>query len=244
MNRIFTTIFSVFTLILASTAAYPASSSEEIAKVRTELGKMFPVATNAEIVEAGVEGVYRIEVQGSYAFAFLKDDFILIGDLYNTAKKENVGDVAQANYLKGELKNYEDKMIVFGPDDAKYKITVFTDVTCYYCKKLHSEVQQLVDAGIQVRYLMWPRRGLGSDEYNKNLAVWCNADQQKAMTDAKADRAVPAATCENPINETFEFGRRAGVSGTPMILFDDGSRQPGYVPSPQLIARVKGGQGT
>ena len=160
--------------------------------------------------------------------------------MYNTAKKENVGEVAQANYLKGELKNYEDKMIVFGPEDAEHKITVFTDVTCYYCKKLHSEVQEIVDAGIQVRYLMWPRQGLGSDGYNKNLAVWCNADQQKAMTDAKADRSVPAATCENPINETFQFGRRAGVSGTPMILFDDGTRQPGYVPSPQLIARVKG----
>ena len=104
MNRIFTTIFSVFTLILASTAAYTASSSEEIAKVRTELGKMFPVATNAEIVEAGVEGVYRIEVQGSYAFAFLKDDFILIGDLYNTAKKENVGDVAPSKLFKGRTK--------------------------------------------------------------------------------------------------------------------------------------------
>lgn len=242
MNRILTLIFSTLMLIMISVSANSASNPQDIAKVRAELGKMFPAALNAEIIDAGVDGVYRLQVQGSYAFAYVKDDFVLIGDLYNTKTNENVGEVAQANYLKGELKNYEDKMIVFGPNDAEHKITIFTDVTCYYCKKLHSEVPQLVEAGIQVRYLMWPRQGLGSEGYNKNLAVWCNANQQQAMTDAKADKAVPAATCDNPLAETFQFGRKAGVSGTPMILFDNGTRQPGYLPSPQLIARVKGGQ--
>jgi len=211
-----------------------------IDKVRAELSKMIPAATTADIKSTPAKGVYRLEVQGNFAFAYVEGDFVLIGDLYNTKTRDNLGELAQASFLKNELGSFEDKMIVFGPKDAKHQITVFTDVTCYYCKKLHSEVAELNDAGIQVRYLMWPRGGLNSDGFNKNLAVWCNADQQKAMTDAKADRSVPAASCDNPIADTFAFGRKAGVSGTPMILFDDGTRQPGYLPSAQLIARIKG----
>lgn len=239
MNRILSLSIGVFLFIASSVAA--ADKAEEIAKVRAKLGEMFPATTTAQIIEAGAEGVYRLEVQGSYAFAYVDGDFVLIGDLYNTKTRQNMGDLAQAKFLKGEVGKYEDKMIAFGPDDAEHKITVFTDVTCYYCKKLHSEVNDLVSAGIQVRYLIWPRQGLGSEGFNKNQSVWCNADQQQAMTDAKADKAVASAACENPIAETFDFGRQIGVSGTPMIVFEDGSRQPGYLPSAQLIAKIKSG---
>ncbi len=241
MNRLVLLVAAV--VLMCSTPAFSADDTkhvnQQINKVRAELSKMFPAATNAEIVSTSVSGVFRLAVQGSYAYAYIQGDFVLIGDLYNTKTRENLGDVAQGENLKKELVNHEDKMIVFGPEDAKHTITVFTDVTCYYCKKLHEEVNELTSAGIQVRYLMWPRQGLKSEGFNKNLAVWCNADQQKAMTDAKAGRSVPAATCENPIAESFQFGREAGISGTPLILFDDGSRQPGYLPSAQLIARVK-----
>lgn len=243
----------LYSLLLAGTLLYASAVSAgdndakgqkatDIENVRAELVKMIPAASNAEIVETPAAGVYRLEVQGNFAYAYVEGDFVLIGDLYNTSTRENLGDLAQATFLKSELSNYEDKMIVFGPEDAKHRITVFTDVTCYYCQKLHQEVSELTDAGIQVRYLIWPRGGIGSDGFNKNLAVWCNKDQQKAMTDAKAGRSVPSATCENPIADTFAFGRKAGVSGTPMILFEDGTRQPGYLPSAQLIAQVIGSQ--
>jgi len=226
-------------LWFASATSFAGDKEDKsIEKVRAELSKMIPAASDANIVGTSAAGVYRLEVQGNFAYAYVDGDFVLIGDLYNTKTRDNLGDLAQAEALKGQLGEYEDKMIVFGPKDAKHHITVFTDVTCYYCQKLHQEVPELTKAGVQVRYLMWPRQGLNSDGFNKNLAVWCNADQQQAMTDAKSGRSVPSANCDNPIADTFSFGRQAGVSGTPMILFEDGTRQPGYLPSAQLLARI------
>ncbi len=222
----------------ASHGAEGDKKDPNIAKVRAELSKMIPAADSAEIISTDAQGVYRLGMQGSYAFAYVEGDFVLIGDLYNTSTKENLGDLAQAEYLKGAMVDYEDKMIVYGPKDAKRHITVFTDIDCGYCRKLHQEVPELTKAGVQVRYLAFPRAGVGSESYKKYVSVWCNDDPQQALTDAKAGKSVASATCENPITDTYNLGRQTGVNGTPTIIFDDGRKAPGYLPSDQLLARM------
>ena len=115
---------------------------------------------------------------------------------------------------------------------------MFTDIDCGYCQKLHREIPQLTAAGIQVRYLAYPRAGIPSSSYDKYQSVWCNDDQQTALTAAKAGQSVASAECENPIAETFNLGRDVGVRGTPTMVFDDGTVVPGYVQYEQLIARL------
>jgi len=233
----------LLTLITASgvTAfiADAATPAEDIERVRTELTKMIPPAQNAEIVETPAENVYRMEFQGNFAYVYVSGDHVLIGELLNTKEQVNLGDVAQAERVADVIDDVStDKMIVFGPQDAKRHITVFTDIDCGYCRKLHNEVADLTDAGIQVRYLAFPRAGVGSASHKKYVSVWCNDDQQSAMTTAKSGGAVPAATCENPVTETYNLGQQVGVRGTPTIIFDDGTLTPGYLPSAELIRRL------
>ncbi len=224
------------TLLLNSLALAADSDKQkaEIEKVRAELSKMIPPAETAEIVATDAKDVYRLAVQGNFAYAHVSGDYVLIGDLYNTETKENLGDVAQAKYIDG----YKDKMIVFGPKEADRYITVFTDIDCGYCRKLHQEVPELNKAGVQVRYLAFPRAGVGSESYDKYVSVWCNDNPQQALTDAKSGRTVANATCDNPISETYSLGRQFGVNGTPTIIMDDGTRAPGYMPSTQLLQRM------
>ncbi|MEO0368401.1 MAG: thioredoxin fold domain-containing protein, partial [Pseudomonadota bacterium] len=94
------------------------------------------------------------------------------------------------------------------------------------------------EAGIQVRYLAFPRAGINSNSYNKYVSVWCNADQQTSLTAAKSGNSVEDATCENPIATNYQLGRDVGVRGTPTIIFDDGTVAPGYLPSAELIRRL------
>jgi len=89
-----------------------------------------------------------------------------------------------------------------------------------------------------VRYLAFPRAGVGSESHKKYVSVWCNDDQQASLTDAKSGRSVASATCENPVAETYQFGQRIGVRGTPMIIYDDGTVTPGYAPSDVIIERL------
>jgi len=216
-----------------------ASSDKEIERVRAELVKMVPPAADAEIIKTAAKGVYRLDLQGSFYYAYVDGDHILFGDLINTKDKVNLGDVAKGDRMARMIDEVPmEKMIVYGPKDAKRHITVFTDIDCGYCRKLHKEMPQLTAAGIQVRYLAFPRAGVGSESHKKYVSVWCNDDQQEALTSAKAGQSVPAASCDNPVAESWELGQKVGIEGTPTIIFDDGKMTPGYIPSDRLIKEL------
>jgi hypothetical protein len=98
----------------------------------------------------------------------------------------------------------EDNMIVFKPEKVEHVVTVFTDIDCGYCRKLHNEMDQYLDEGIEVRYMMFPRAGVGSESYKKAVAVWCAEDRNGALTDAKNGKAVEMKSCDNPIDQHME----------------------------------------
>ncbi|NOT84829.1 MAG: DsbC family protein, partial [Methylococcaceae bacterium] len=113
-------------------------------------------------------------------------------------------------------------------------VYVFTDIDCGYCRKLHSEIDQYLAAGISVRYLFFPRAGKGSDSYNKAVSVWCAKDRAKALTLAKQDKEIEEKTCPNPIDKHMQLAQEFEVRGTPMIVSDKGAVFPGYIPAKQL----------
>ena len=137
----------------------------------------------------------------------------------------------------------DDKTIVFAPEgDASHTITVATDVSCGYCRKFHREVGTLNEAGIAVRYLLFPRSGLEADSgsYKSMTSVWCNEDKAEALTRSKRGESIEPAECENPIAEHYQMSREMGVRGTPTIFTESGEKIGGYVPAAQLIETVKG----
>ena len=212
---------------------------EDIEKIRAELVKIIPAVTEAKVTKTDAKNVYQIEFQGAYAYSYVDGDFVLVGDLYNSRTLSNLGDEQTNKKIVEAVSTVPtSKMIVYGPENPKRYITVFTDIDCGYCRKLHSEVSELTAAGIQVRYLAFPRAGIGSQSYNKYVSVWCNGDQQDSLTKAKSGVSVASATCANPIEETYKLGQEIGVRGTPMVIFDDGNISPGYLPSAELIRRL------
>src|SRR5690606_35260891 len=116
--------------------------------------------------------------------------------------------------------------------------TVFTDIDCGYCRKLHAEMQGYNELGIGVSYLFFPRSGLKTASYDKAVSVWCAADQQKAMDKAKAGSQVAEKQCDNPVAEQYQAGLASGVTGTPALILQDGTMLPGYMPPDQLKQRL------
>jgi thiol:disulfide interchange protein DsbC len=113
-------------------------------------------------------------------------------------------------------------------------VSIFTDIDCGFCRRLHAEMAQYNKQGIAVRYLFYPRAGIGSDSYKKAVSVWCADDRQAAMDSAKAGNEVPEKTCENPVEAHYELGQQMRVQGTPAIVLEDGEMVPGYVPPDKL----------
>ena len=119
-------------------------------------------------------------------------------------------------------------------------LTVFTDIDCPYCAKLHREVPQLNKNGITVEYLMFPRAGLGTPSFKKAVSMWCAEDNNKSMTEAKEGRPIDNKTCENPIKAQYQLGQELGVRGTPALITKTGKLIPGYVPADRLTKMLLG----
>ncbi|MET0580605.1 MAG: DsbC family protein [Pseudoxanthomonas sp.] len=125
--------------------------------------------------------------------------------------------------------------IVFAPPNPKYTLSVFTDIECGYCRKLHSEIAEYNRQGIAIEYLAFPRMGLGSADHKSMISVWCASDRKQALTDAKNGKPIPDRKCRStPVDMEYNVGQRLGISGTPAIFAADGTQLGGYLPPDKM----------
>ena len=191
------------------------------------------------VIETGLSGMY--EARFGSIIVYLSGDgrYMLRGDLIDLAAGRNVTEETRRS-MRAETVDAlgEANMVVFEPDAVKHTITVFTDVDCGYCARLHRQMADYNRLGIRIRYTAFPRAGVGSDTWEKMVSVWCARDQHQAMTDAKAGIEIAVATCDNPVRDQYEAGKAIGVTGTPAIVLESGELIPGYVPPEDLVSRL------
>jgi len=217
------------------------TSADEITdRVTANLEAILPEGTQiTAIAESPMPNVYEVSVGSRTFYAIAEGKYLLLGDVYDTVRQVSLADELKAEKMTEAIAGISaEQMVVFGPESAERHITVFTDVDCGYCRKLHNEVPTLTEAGLQVRYMAFPRAGIGSDSYKKIVSVWCADDPQATMTLAKSGQVPEAKTCENPVADQYRIGQEVGVRGTPTIIFDDGNVLPGYLPADQILTRV------
>ncbi|MBQ4832800.1 bifunctional protein-disulfide isomerase/oxidoreductase DsbC [Pseudoalteromonas sp. MMG010] len=179
----------------------------------------------------------------NYGIIYTSNDgqyIIFQNRLIDLQSRETISETILTEARKAKMLEFEDSMLVYKAPEEKYRITVFTDISCGYCRKLHSEIDELLELGITVRYLGFPRAGINSQAYTDLMNVWCADDQQTAMTNAKSGSGTSKNSgCYAPIAEHYEFGKSVGVAGTPAIMLDDGSLISGYMPAKKLAAALE-----
>lgn len=218
---------------------FPLSVFAGTSEVEKALAAALPQFEIKSITESKMGGMYRVvDQRGQIIFASSDGQHFVTGELYSTSGGQlvNVSEQERQGTRVEQLANLKEGDRITFPANGKQKahITVFTDIDCGYCRKLHNEVPRMNELGISVSYLAFPRAGVGSSSYDKLVSVWCAEDRLDAMTEAKAGKTLPRKSCENPVSAEYALGNALGVNGTPAIVLDDGTLLPGYVPAEQL----------
>lgn len=207
-------------------------------EIRAALSESLPAYTITDITEHAESGLYVVRFgNGNTLHTTADGRFFVAGDLYRVESGGVVNETQQASLARLENTPLED-MIVYQAPEEKTHITVFTDVDCGYCRMLHKEMAQLNELGITVRYLAFPRSGVGSHSYNKMVSVWCSDDPKKQLTLAKTGANMPENKCVNPVAEQLALGSSVGVRGTPTIITADGAIIPGYLEAKDLAKEL------
>lgn len=213
-------------------------------EVRDALAKTAPMLQVKKVSESEIKGMYLVETNNPQDI-FVSEDgkHLLTGELFSmdSGQLVSISEKRKDGLRKEKIAGIKDadKIIFPAKGETKAKITVFTDIDCGYCRKLHTEVPRMNELGIEVNYLGYPRSGVGRPSFKKYVSAWCADDKRQALTDAKNGKDVPEKDCKNPVAQQFELGQNLGVTGTPAIILQDGTLIPGYVEADKLAKELK-----
>lgn len=234
----------IMALASLAQAQEKAVDPQQSAILRSALQKARPGIQVGNITPSAVPGLFEVELGGKDTVYMPADGkYLISGTVYRIEEGRfvNVADERMKPIRAQKLAAIrKEDMIVFSPaGKPKSYVTVFTDIDCGFCRKLHKEIPALNAMGIEVRYLAFPRAGVPSPAADKLATAWCSPNPQDTLTQLKSGAAVPVKACEkNPIAAQYKLGNELGVNGTPALFKPDGELLPGYMPAAELAAAL------
>ncbi|MCY4183500.1 MAG: DsbC family protein [Gammaproteobacteria bacterium] len=187
--------------------------------------------------------IYEVELNtGELLYSDASGQYLFAGDMYR-ATPDGLLNLSAATRQQAVLRKLaavpDGETIIFEPEgEVKATVSVFTDVDCGYCRQLHGEREQMLDYGIRLRYLAYPRGGENAESYDKMISVWCSDDRHRSLTQAKNGQNLPERDCESPVLAHYNLGNELGIQGTPALIFPDGRLIPGYLEAPRMAAML------
>lgn len=224
-------------LLVGSLLLSPIVSAEvDTNALKKILAEKMPSLKIDSINPSEVKGLYEVMAGADIYYVSENGRYLIQGRMFDLVDKKDLTEEKLA-IAKAALINAvpQEEMIIFKAPMQKYVISIFTDIDCGYCRKLHSEIDQYMAEGITVQYLFFPRAGKDSESYKKAVSVWCADDKNAALTAAKSNsNPPPEKTCKNPVEAQMLLGDELGVRGTPMMISPKGFVYPGYMPAKKL----------
>lgn len=234
MKKILTAAISA-SILSASVLASDALNGETITD---KFSRFFPFEIIA-IEDSPVDGIKQIVTKKGVYYSSADGKHFIQGNIYDFGDGFRNYTNERMNPIKAdELEVFADDMVVYKADDEKRVITIFTDVTCVFCDKIHQTIPELNAMGITVRYIGYPRSGTSGAGYSANRDVWCADDVKAAFDSAFARQPVPTAVCDNKLDKMYAAGEVFNVRGTPLIVADNMVTIPGAIKPAEIAKRI------
>jgi len=237
-----TSLAAIAAITLLCGTAGAADVDPELEQVRAKVSSMFDAIDPEHVSASPIDGWYTVQRGSIIAYISADGRYLLQGDLIDLDRQVNLSEESRNDARRELVAALKDEdSILFSPANPEHSVTVFTDVDCTYCRKLHSQIDEYMAEGIAIRYVLYPRNGPASRAWTTSEDVWCAQDRNRALTAAKLDREFETSKCDTSmLTRHYTLGRDIGLTGTPAIVLEDGTLIGGYLPPAALSARLNG----
>ncbi len=166
--------------------------------------------------------------------------YLIVGNVIDLKTKESITENTKMKQRLSVINTISNEnLITYKPTKTEYILTVFTDTSCPYCQKLHNEIPDLLENGIEVRYVLFSRNGSEVDAYNQLVSAWCSENKVASIERLfEGDILEDTDNCKNPLNKNSELASLLSVEGTPTIFLEDGRIIPGYQNSENIMSFI------
>ena len=187
--------------------------SAELQKVREVVSERFAEISPEEIFESQIPGWYTIRKGAIVAYISADGRYLLQGDMIDLESNANLTEESRNDArvkMMSDVPN--EQLIVFTPEKVEATVSIFTDIDCTFCRRLHSQLDEYMAEGIEIRYFLYPRNGPTSPSWAKAENVWCADDRNEALTLAKLDQDYPTRDCDaSVVSSHYAIGQDVGL---------------------------------
>ena len=233
---------SKLALLVVTTAFSWSAAMAQEATLRKNLSDRLPNLPKIdEVSKTPMNGLFEIRMGNDVMYSDADGNFLIQGSLIDVKQKRNLTEermekLSSIPFDQLPLKTAFTQV----RGNGKRKLAVFADPNCGYCKRFEKDLQKLDN--VTIYHFLYPI--LGEDSKTKSKNIWCAKDKAKAWNDWMINGTTPAtANCDaSPVDTIVAFGQKMRITGTPMLLFADGTRVPGAVPMAQvekMLAEIK-----
>jgi len=225
-----------------------SSFSLSASELHEKLAEKLPSIKKEQIAETPLKDIYSIDLGDKFAYVTKDGNYLLTGDLVDLTAGVNLSQLELGKKRVEQIKAIPDSNFIVFPakGETKHAVTIFTDIDCTWCRRLHQEIDDYNSRGIEVRYLLRPRSGPQSKSWQKADSVFCSKDQNKTLTAAKQGQEVKAVNLlknqkcadDTPTMDNVILSQAMGFNGTPVLLSEDGMYMGGYVPPEELSEKL------
>lgn len=238
---------SVLGLVFVALSLFASAHAAELKPatrkaIEGTVSQINQAAKIGSITPGPIAGLNEVLVDG--VVLYISDDgkYLFHGTLLDVVNRRNLTDIAGAAVRKDTLASLKDadKIIYKPAGKTKYKVVVFTDISCHYCHRVHENIKGYLDRGIQVEYVAFPRGGPQSPVLAQMEQIWCSKDRNAAYDAAVAGKTLAnVVPCDNPVRAQYDIGDKLGIQGTPAIYSYDGMQHGGYIAPEQLLQALE-----
>ena len=231
-----TGVLVLVTTVALNVAVAAVADAPPKADARAAIAARYPEIKLEQIVPSPVTGLFEVRVGSKLVYVSSDGRYLVQGDITDLNTNQNLTESRLEGVRRDVLAGIsEESMIVFSPAKPTSTVTVFTDVDCGYCRKLHRQIADYNARGIKVRYMYFPRSGPGTESWTKAEQVACSKDRSTALTRSKLGEILKDKVCQpNPVAQHYKVGRDFGLQGTPAIVLESGELIGGYLDPAEL----------
>jgi len=225
----------LFAALAALTLGYALNATAGEAEIRKNLAARIPqFAKIDEINKSPMPGIYEVRINGfEIYYTDEQGNYLLQGNLIDVKERKNLTEervekLSEVAFNKLPVKDAF--KIVRG--NGKRQLAVFADPNCGYCKQFERDMTKVDN--VTIHLFLYPV--LGPDSVVKARNIWCAKDKAKVWNDWMQRGVTPdAGECDTTaLTRNREFGQKYNITGTPTLIFSDGSRAPGALPAAQV----------
>lgn len=231
----------VFVLVslIAGFSSSTAAQESATANLQLETKHLDKLGLTVEQVKpTAIDGLLEITTNQGVLYISADGTRLISGGMFDISGETAIDETTPSveAMRKTQIEAMADTTILYAAENEQHRITVFTDISCGYCRQLHQRMDDYLAAGISIQYMAFPRNGLNDEVFEQMETIWCSESPQRRMDAAKSGRTLKTTACDSPVAKHYALAKQFGITGTPAAVTADGVLLSGFRP-PELMLK-------